>query len=109
MKVLNVIVESAIRYHEPDDRRPAQVLATGAQTFPVPEPTETSIPETPSDFILFQVKTSEGKILLQLAVSEYFQLEGHIDGELVLEENRHLRKRPKTTIYSPPEIKSVKR
>lgn len=105
MKTLNVIVESAIVYHEPDDRAPGKVIAAAPETYPVPTATETTIPETPGDFVFFQVKNSEGRVLFQLLISEYFNVVGTIDGDLVINEHRHMN-RPKTPRPATPQPKA---
>lgn len=82
MKTLNVIVENAITYHEPGN-------------VPAPVPTETTIPESLDNFVFFQVKNSEGKVLFQLLISEYFQMLGTIDNEVVISEHRNMSKQSK--------------
>lgn len=96
MKTLTLTVENAIVYHEPDPRPTAQILTAASESYPVPVPTETSIPEvTSTDIVLFQVKNSEGKVLLQLAISNYFHLVGVMDGDKkVIDEWRNVRDRP---------------
>lgn len=106
MKTLTITVENAIAYHEPDVRPEGRQKLSQPETYPVPVPTESSIPETTThDFVLFQVKTSEGKILLQLAISNYFQILGTLDGQNVINEWRNIHDRvPHPVDTSSPAI-----
>lgn len=76
MKLIFVTIENAVTYHEPDDRRPARILNSTAETLPVPVASETSIPEVADDLVFFQVRDSEGKILLQLPIQNYVYVMG---------------------------------
>ncbi len=78
MKTLTITIENAVLYR--DDR---QVL---------PYPTEHAIAELKDeDSVLFRVKDADGKILLELPILNYFELEGCVDGMAVISEMRNIR------------------
>ncbi len=79
MKTLTITIETAVIYRDKEES--------------VPGPTETAIPELRSDdLVLFQVRHADGRILLQLPISNYFEMIGSIDGTPVISELRNLHK-----------------